>query len=158
MSHVVNSSILPPWIGYRSIAVLPSPPPGSIFIHLAPDVHTEVDLTLSTWQTTIDPLDNAIGPHNTYPLDSDLSSGKCYTTFEQPGAWLKKDKVGQGFLCKWAKVWVRGQLKFQITLLVHCRWQIRILEWRGQKQYCFNLLVYLVNLLDKWNILHGHLR
>ena len=31
------------------------------------------------------PLDNAIGFPNTYPLDSNLSGGERYTTFEQPG-------------------------------------------------------------------------
>jgi len=31
------------------------------------------------------PLDSAIDFPNTYLLDSDLSSGYCYPTFEQPG-------------------------------------------------------------------------
>ena len=31
------------------------------------------------------PVDNTIGVPNTYPLDSDLSGGECYLTFEQPG-------------------------------------------------------------------------
>ena len=29
-------------------------------------------------------MDSAIGFPNTYPLDSDLSDGQCYPTFEQP--------------------------------------------------------------------------
>ena len=33
------------------------------------------------------PVDNVIGFPNTYPLDSDLSDGWCYPSFEQPGAW-----------------------------------------------------------------------
>ena len=31
------------------------------------------------------PLDSAIGFPNTCPLDSDLSGGHCYASFEQPG-------------------------------------------------------------------------
>jgi len=31
------------------------------------------------------PVDNAIGFQNTYPLDSDLSGGKRYPTFDQLG-------------------------------------------------------------------------
>ena len=31
------------------------------------------------------PKDSAIGFRTTYPLDSDLSGGQCYPTFEQPG-------------------------------------------------------------------------
>ena len=31
------------------------------------------------------PADNVIVFHNTYPLDSDLSSGQRYPAFEQPG-------------------------------------------------------------------------
>ena len=36
-------------------------------------------------QIKIYPVDNAIGFPNTYPLDSDLSSGQRNPTFEQPG-------------------------------------------------------------------------
>ena len=34
---------------------------------------------------TLYPLDSAIGSPNTYQLDSDLSSGQCYPSFEQQG-------------------------------------------------------------------------
>ena len=34
---------------------------------------------------TLYPLDSAIGFPNTYSLDSDLSSGQCYPSFEQQG-------------------------------------------------------------------------
>ena len=33
------------------------------------------------------PLGSAIGFPNTYPLESDLSSGKRYPMFEQPGQY-----------------------------------------------------------------------
>ena len=33
-------------------------------------------------------LDNPIGFPNTYPLDSDLSAGEHYPTFEQPGTGI----------------------------------------------------------------------
>ena len=32
-------------------------------------------------------VDNAIGFLTTYLLNSDLSGGECYPTFEQPGLW-----------------------------------------------------------------------
>ena len=43
-------------------------------------------------------VDNAIGFLTTYLLNSDLSGGECYPTFEQPGpgAWLKSEsKTGE---------------------------------------------------------------
>ena len=38
------------------------------------------------------PKDSAIGFRKTYPLDSDLSSGWRYPTFEQPGPVIKVPK------------------------------------------------------------------
>ena len=36
----------------------------------------------------LDPWDNAVGIHNTYPLDNDLSGLLRYKTFEQAGPEL----------------------------------------------------------------------
>ena len=145
MSHVANSSIPPPWMGYRSIAALPSPPPSSIFIHLAPDVQ-KVDLTLSTGQITIHwimQLIPVILIHwiVIYPVDSTIQH------LNNPGQ-VEERQSGARFLVQVSKGWVRGQLKFQTTLLVGGKygyWN----EEDKQRQYCLNLLVYLVNLLDK---------
>ena len=51
-------------------------------IHLAPVVQT---LESAIHWIKIYPVDNAIGLPNTYQLDSDLSGGLRYPTFEQPG-------------------------------------------------------------------------
>ena len=58
-------------------------------------------MTVSNWQALVIqkvdnvihcinhyPADNAVGIHNTYPLDSDLSGGLRYSTFNQPGPEL----------------------------------------------------------------------
>ena len=45
---------------------------------------------------TLDSKDNTVGFPNTYPLDSDLSSGKRYhPTFEQPGPGLTTARLAQ---------------------------------------------------------------
>ena len=36
----------------------------------------------------LNPVDSAVGIHNTYPLDNDLSGLLRYQTFEQPGPEL----------------------------------------------------------------------
>ena len=58
-------------------------------------------ITVSNWQALVIqkvdnaihcinlyPAHNAVGIHNTYPLDSELSGGLCYRTFNQPGPEL----------------------------------------------------------------------
>ena len=53
-----------------------------IVIYLA-EVVQKVDNAID--RINLYPLDSAIGFPNTCPLDSDLSGGHCYPSFEQPG-------------------------------------------------------------------------
>ena len=76
-----------------------------------------------------------------YPVDSAIQRLNNPTQVEER-------QSGARFLVQVSKGWVRGQLKFQTTLLVGGKygyWN----EEDKQRQYCLNLLVYLVNLLDK---------
>jgi len=141
MNHVANSSIPPSWMGYRSIAVLPSPPPSSIFIHLAPDV-PKVDNTIHCMDNAILVIIILICWTVIYPVDSAIQR------FNSPGQ-VEERQTGARFLVQVSKGW--GRKTADVSDHLVGRWQIRILEKRGQKQrqYCFNLLVYLVNLLDK---------
>ena len=45
-------------------------------------------LVLFKNQVNLYPVDNAVGIHNTYPPESDLSGGLCYRTVEQLGPEL----------------------------------------------------------------------
>ena len=60
-------------------------------------------------------MDSAIGFPNTYPLDSDLSSGQRYPTFEQPGpADVKQRK--HSLL---SKIWAFEHSSLESNLTLH---------------------------------------
>ena len=116
MSLVANSSIPPPWMEYRSIAVLPSPPPSSIFIHVAPDVQ-KVDNTIH-WTTQLVPV-ILIRWIVIYPVDSAIQR------FNSPGQ-VEERQSGARFLVQVSKAW--GRKTADVSDHLAGRWQIRILE------------------------------
>ena len=89
-------------------------------------------------------MDNAIGFPNTYPLDSDLSGGECYPTFEQLGrAWenmfkhqfisflvissfilmtcmLDQAVLLSGEIRCWSLLGLKGPLKYLVAMIRGC--------------------------------------
>ena len=62
-------------------------------------------------------MDNAISFRNTYPLDSDLSGGYRYQTFEQPGHDFLRGRGGSFQI----KIMVGEQKQYpRVKLLVLC--------------------------------------
>ena len=62
------------------------------------------------------PANNTIGVCNTCPLDSDLSGGQCYPTFEQPGP-----EENGNVLILLTPIPLRLRLRLQLRILIFTR-------------------------------------